>query len=245
MKKALLIGSNGFLGDYWSHELASNNFETFGIAKGLNNGYIKPVNFTDFDVTDSNWAEFIENFINVKRPEIIVFNSGIDSPPGNGFSNIHDFSIKSWKEVFEVNFFSAISMLNAVNKIEDYKCRIILIGSQYATLAPSKRLYDHNNHGEGSVKHPAYSASKTALKAAMKQYATELAESGIIINMLSPGGIFNNQDEEFVRKFSERSPVKRLGERNELGSALSFLIDEKNSFCVGLDLLVDGGYSLW
>ena len=245
MKKALLIGSNGYLGEFWAKELVEKGYETFGISIGSNGKYIHQENFFEYDVSNKDWPDYIENLLQALRPSAIIYNSGIDSPPGQGFSQFKDFDMEGWRKIFEVNLFAAVSVLNAISEIPDLNCRIILIGSQYASVSPNKNLYSHQNNGNGSIKHPGYSASKSALKAVMKQYATELADKGLVINMLSPGGIANNQDIEFLNKFAERIPLRRLGEREELGSALNFLLDENNTFCIGLDLLIDGGYSTW
>lgn len=245
MKKALLVGSNGFLGAYWAEILHENNFETYGISVGENCEPVKKENFTYYDVSSVEWKNFIFEYLLKLKPEVIVYNAGIDSPPGKGSSQLMDFDIEGWRKIFEVNLFAAVSLLNAISAINDFKPRVVVIGSQYATLSPNKNLYSHMNDGEGSIKHPGYSSSKFALKAVVKQYASELAAKGILINMLSPGAIANSQDSEFVRKFSERNPIPRLGKRTELGSALQFLLDEKNTYCVGVDLLIDGGYSVW
>jgi NAD(P)-dependent dehydrogenase (short-subunit alcohol dehydrogenase family) len=115
----------------------------------------------------------------------------------------------------------------------------------YASLCPNFNLYSHFHDGNGSIKHPAYGASKAALKSVIEQYSTSLASKGIRLNMLSPGGVKGNQDLEFVRKFSERTPLARLAEPKELKSALRFLLDPENSYLTGQNIDVDGGYKLW
>ncbi len=245
MSIALVIGPNGFLGEFWCKKLEDLKFEVHGVGVEEEAENISKSNYKRSDLSSKSWCMSIKTILIELRPEVIIFNAGIDSPPGLGNPSLSNFSMESWEKIFRVNLFSAIDLLNAIVDIQDLKPKVILIGSQYASVAPNKNLYSHQNEGKGSIKHPAYSASKSALKAVMKQYGTELAESGIRINMLSPGGLKGKQDEEFISKFSKQNPLNRMGERNELGSALEFLIDPKNSYYIAQDLVVDGGYTAW
>jgi NAD(P)-dependent dehydrogenase (short-subunit alcohol dehydrogenase family) len=245
MPKALVIGPNGFLGDFWCNKLVDLKFEVHGVGVEAEAENISKANYTQSDLASNLWSTNIKKILSQLRPEVIIFNAGIDSPPGLGNPSLSNFSMESWEKIFRVNLFSAVVLLNAIVDIEDLKPKIVLIGSQYASVAPNKNLYSHQNEGKGSVKHPAYSASKSALKAVMKQYGTELADRGARINMLSPGGLRGTQDEEFLRKFASQNPLKRMGDRNELGSALEFLIDPTNTFYIAQDLVIDGGYTSW
>ena len=60
-------------------------------------------------------------------------------------------------------------------------------------------------------------------------------------NSISPHGVNNNQSKQFVKNFSSRSPLGRLSQANEVIPAIKFLLDEKNTYTNGIDLLVDGG----
>ena len=79
-----------------------------------------------------------------------------------------------------------------------------------------------------------------------KYFAVDLAKSGIRVNSISPGGVFNPespQDSEFVRKYVERSPMGRMASESEIAAAAIFLTSNLASYITGQNLLVDGGYT--
>ena len=115
----------------------------------------------------------------------------------------------------------------------------------YGVVSPKPALYAHFNEGAGSMKNPAYSASKAALLAVTKQYATYLAPEGIRVNMLTLGGVAAGQDAQFVTKFVQHVPQGRMVPREELAGALVFLLSESALSMTGQNLIVDGGYTSW
>ena len=67
----------------------------------------------------------------------------------------------------------------------------------------------------------------------------------IRINCVSPGGVLDekNQNSSFIKKYSEKSPLKRLGKPQEMAPAISFLLSDDASFITGHNLMVDGGWT--
>ena len=78
-----------------------------------------------------------------------------------------------------------------------------------------------------------------------KYYATYFAKDNIRINCLSPGGIFNGQDEKFVAKYNRLTPLGRMGKPNEIVGASLFLASNASSYITGQCLVVDGGWTAW
>jgi NAD(P)-dependent dehydrogenase (short-subunit alcohol dehydrogenase family) len=115
----------------------------------------------------------------------------------------------------------------------------------YALVSPTSSLYDHFNDGRGSIKNPAYGASKAALIAVCNQYATQFGADGIRFNMLTLGGIEGNQDLEFKTKFNSKVPLARMGTKDEIGPALIFLLSQDSSYMTGHNLILDGGFTKW
>jgi NAD(P)-dependent dehydrogenase (short-subunit alcohol dehydrogenase family) len=63
------------------------------------------------------------------------------------------------------------------------------------------------------------------------------------VNALSPGGVHGGQDDEFVRKYSERVPLGRMAEASDLIGPLLFLVSDASSYLTGHELRVDGGFT--
>ena len=79
--------------------------------------------------------------------------------------------------------------------------------------------------------------------------AIEFAEFGITVNAVSPGYIdtkmtSKNNSPETIQKIINGIPVKKLGLPDDVARAVSFLACPENSYVNGLDLIVDGGYSI-
>ena len=91
-----------------------------------------------------------------------------------------------------------------------------------------------------------YSASKAALIGFTKALAKELGYSGIRVNCVSPGVIdtamnahFNAEDRQLLK---EEIPLGRMGEGEDVAKAVLFL--EENEYVTGIDLPVNGGFSI-
>ena len=62
--------------------------------------------------------------------------------------------------------------------------------------------------------------------------------------MLSPGPVFNNQKLSFVKKLKKLIPMNRMANREDLTEALLFLLNNKNNYLTGQNIVVDGGKTL-
>ena len=65
------------------------------------------------------------------------------------------------------------------------------------------------------------------------------------MNVVSPGGIFNNHSKKFKRKYSERTPLNRMGNKNELNGIMEYLVSDDSSYATGQNFIIDGGYTSW
>jgi NAD(P)-dependent dehydrogenase (short-subunit alcohol dehydrogenase family) len=102
--------------------------------------------------------------------------------------------------------------------------------------------------------HAVYAGSKAAIAAFARNWALELRERRVRVNVLSPGpvdtsilaklGVAEADRPAFVKMMADMIPAGRLGEPEELAKAALYLASDESSFVNGIELNVDGGMSL-
>jgi len=96
-----------------------------------------------------------------------------------------------------------------------------------------------------------YSASKAAVRSLARCWALDLKSRNIRVNVVSPGPIdtpglrtlapTKEQIPQFKAEIAANIPLGRIGEPEELASAVLFLASDESSFVNGIELFVDGG----
>jgi NAD(P)-dependent dehydrogenase (short-subunit alcohol dehydrogenase family) len=124
---------------------------------------------------------------------------------------------------------------------------IVNIASDLSVFSPDQRLYRKKGIPEDlqPVKPVTYSVIKSGLIGLTKYLSTYWADSSVRCNALSPGGVYNGQNKEFVEKISTRIPLGRMATVDEYRAAIQFLCSEASSYMNGQNLVIDGGRSTW
>jgi len=124
---------------------------------------------------------------------------------------------------------------------------IINISSDLGLIAPNQSLYSDKDtpDEDRSVKPISYSIIKSGLIGLTKYLATYWCSKKVRVNALCPGGIQNNQPEEFLEKISELIPLARMARKEEYKSTIIWMLSPSNSYLNGSIVSVDGGRTVW
>ena len=124
---------------------------------------------------------------------------------------------------------------------------IILMGSIYGHVAQDLNIYAGIKNMRENM---PYTIIKSGISGLTKQMASYYGKYNIRINTVSPGGLVGHikgkkqkQDSKFLKQYSLKVPLKRLGKANEVAAACVFLSSDAASYITGIDLLVDGGWT--
>ena len=187
--------------------------------------------------------------------DILINNAAINPKVEKNKNNkeltrLENFSLGEWNKELQVGLTGAFlcsKVFGSSMFLNGIKGNIINISSDLSVISPLQSLYTKKNlkQNEQPVKPITYSVIKTGLIGLTRYLATYWEGSGIRCNALSPGGIFDNQPDEFVKKLSDQIPLGRMANLDEYHAAILFLCSPSSSYMNGHNLVLDGGRSIW
>lgn len=157
-----------------------------------------------------------------------------------------DYPLSAWNDALEVNLTGMFLVTQAVAKQMAAKDRgvIINICSTYGLVGPDQRIYQRENEPP-RYKPVYYSVTKAAVLGFTRYLASYYAGKNIRVNALSPGGVFNDHDDDFVKNYAARTILGRMAKEGEMNGAILFLASDASSYMTGANLVVDGGWTAW
>jgi NAD(P)-dependent dehydrogenase (short-subunit alcohol dehydrogenase family) len=206
------------------------------------------------DVTKEIEIRSAMDLLHAKNIEIsVLINNAAINPKYNEAeldnSRLENFILENWDNEISVGLTSAFLCSKVIGSRMAKNCNgiILNIASDLSLIAPDQRLYKVPNKTPENqpVKPVTYSVVKAGLVGLTKYLATYWNEQGIRVNSLSPGGVFENQPGEFVKKISSLIPLGRMARSDEYRSAVQFLCSDASSYLTGQNIVIDGGRSIW
>ncbi len=185
------------------------------------------------------------------RVDALVNNAALDPKfdpehAAEHTNRFEDFPLEAWNQALAVNVTGMFLCAREVARpmLQAGRGVIVNVSSTYGLVGPDQRLY--RREGEPPRFKPVtYSVAKAAALGLTRYLATYFAGTGIRVNALTPGGVYAGHDEEFVRRYSARTVLGRMAEREEISAALLFLVSDASSYMTGANLVVDGGWTAW
>ena len=162
-----------------------------------------------------------------------------------------DYPLAAWRRSMDVNLTGTFLVTRAVCRVMEAQGdgaqragAIVNISSTYGLAGPDQRLYQRAD-GTRSFKPLDYSVTKAGMLGFTRALAAHYAGTEIRVNALTPGGAFNEHDDEFVAAYSSRTILGRMAQPDEYRGAIAFLCSDASSYMTGANLIVDGGWTAW
>ncbi|WP_267406611.1 MULTISPECIES: SDR family oxidoreductase [unclassified Chryseobacterium] len=228
MKNIVIIGCGQGVG-FATAKILSENHHVIGISK-TENSKVKNliIEFHPMDILSGNLDEI--NF-----PDVI---DGLVYAPGSiNLKPFNRFSVDDFKNDFEINVLGAVKTIQKLlpNLKKSESASVVLFSSVAAKL--------------GMPFHTSISASKSAVEGLTKSLAAELSAQKIRVNAIAPSLTDTNLASQLLstpekREASgKRHPLQRVGNAEEMGKMVEFLLSENSAWITGQIIGIDGGMS--
>jgi len=224
-KTVVITGGSGYLGSEWFRLFVEQGADVY-----------------DWDLLTIDLREITEVDKKVEVFEyidVLICGAASNAPHNHPYDR---YPNEDFVQELNNNIATVQNTIQAVASLMMQKRRgsIILISSELALIGPNNDIYP-----KGQFKDLAYITSKTALLGLMRGWASYLGEYNVRVNALCPGGIYNDQPNDFVSKYGALNMLGRMGHREEMNGPLLFLASDASSFMTGATLVVDGGRTAW
>lgn len=256
-KVILITGGSGYLGKAMSHALAEygatlvlasrNVKKNKELCTELTNLYSNKNIALELDLeSKDDVVSKIEKFITeYGRIDVLINNSYYGAS-----GKFHKMTYENWNRGIQGSIDTVYLCTKAViNQMRNNKKgKIINISSMYGINAPNvdelysgdlcEKYYNPINYGVG----------KAGIIQFTKYIAAVYGKEGITCNSISPGPFPNvevQKNKTFLERLTNKVPLKRIGEPDDLKGAIVFLCSDSSDYINGHNLVIDGGWTIW
>ena len=236
-KKIILFGSSGLIGSSLKKHLEMQH-DVIGVDKNKSKNSNFIFDSSNFNFSKKKIYQIINNYHKIDAVIICLYPRTSRKKHSKSLGlNFKDFS----KEIS-----THLEPFYNLNKIfiDYFKKKgggsIINFASIYGSFLPRFEIYKDTN-----MDMPLYYAmSKSSLLMMTKYLAKLYLKQKIRINSVSPGGIFDNQNKNFLKKYSKFCSNNNLLKSSDLNGIIEFLISDYSKKITGQDFVIDDGFSL-
>ncbi|MGJ1271764.1 SDR family oxidoreductase [Sphingobacterium multivorum] len=169
-------------------------------------------------------------------PRLNIFVNNAVSRPMNGYAD----DISRFSESMEVN---ATGMFYLLRLVAEHMAAtgggsVINIASMMGMKGPDYSNYDGTAMGDLSADYFFHNAGLINLNRFM---AKKYTGKNIRFNCISPGGLFNHQNEKFLENYCAKVPLGRLANKDDIKGLVVLLSSQAGAYVNGENILMDGG----
>lgn len=252
-KVVIIIGGAGLIGQEFTRAVVENggkaviadlNEELASKMKAKINNELESdnVDYETVDISSPDSVKLLIEAVDTKYGRIdAIVNSAF--PRNTNYGN-HFFDV----DIEDFNFHLNLNVggyFLASQKFSEYFLEqgygnIINIASIYGVVPPRFEIYE-NTKMTTAVE---YVAIKAGLIHLSKYIAKYLKGKNIRVNCISPGGIFDYQDESFLEAYKAECLNKGMLDAKDMKGTLVFLLSDQSKYINGQNIVVDDGFIL-
>jgi NAD(P)-dependent dehydrogenase (short-subunit alcohol dehydrogenase family) len=160
---------------------------------------------------------------------------------GAVFTSFEESTLAVWEQAIRVNLTGVYLVAREGGKamLKSGGGSMVNVSSTYGVVGPDHRIYE----GMAFNSLPSYAAAKAGVHGLTRWLATYWGHQGIRVNTLVPGGVENNHDPEFVRRYTARVPLGRMAQREDMVGMVIYLASDASAYSTGQQFFVDGGWT--
>lgn len=245
-KNVIITGGSGFIGKQISKAFFNQGSNVYILdIKNLKSK--KRMNYFKTDITNILQLKNTLNFFKKKKLkiDILINNAANDYKPNNNEKNnlkLESFSDDLWNKDLNIGLKGSYLCTKIFGSymVKNNGGVILNVSSDLGIIAPNQELYSKSKF----TKPVTYSIVKHGLIGLTKYTAAYWAKKNIRCNAIAPGGMYNNQDKDFINKIKKIIPLGRMAKKNEYNDLILFLCSKASSYITGSVIIADGGRTI-
>lgn len=238
-KVIVISGGNGLIGKEVVREI--NNSGGICINLDIINKTSSDISNIECDITNPSSVDRALQMIIKKYNKIDGLINNAYPRTEDWGNKFEDIKYSSWQKNIDFQLNSYFYLTQQIIKImiKQKKGSVLNMASIYGMIGPDFSVYENT-----SMTMPAaYSAIKGGIINFTRYLSSYLGKYNIRSNSISPGGIYNDQNDLFVKNYNKRVPLGRMGLPKDIAPAVVFLMSDLSSYISGQNLAIDGGWT--
>ena len=237
-KVVVVTGGNGLLGKQIIARLKNSGAIAISADIKTENGE----NEVTIDITSEESVRKIIDSLVSRYEKIDGWLNNAYPRTSDWGNKVENISFESWRKNVDMhmNGYFICSKLILEQMKNQRSGSLINMASIYGIVAPDFTVYE----GTEMTMPAAYSAIKGGIINLTKYLSAYYGPYQVRVNAVSPGGIFDNQNEIFVSNYNKKVPLRRMGNSGDVAAAIHFLLSDDSAYITGHNLVVDGGWSI-
>ena len=267
-KTALVVGGRGYLGSRFCLALQEAGANVYAAdlpktskaaAADTNKIQVAGIKNLTVDVTSEQSVISMIEEIREDQQSIDILVYSVTAKPDDFYYPFTECSLEGWQKILRAELDGLFLVTSRVGRFMENvgKGNIILTSSIYGVVGNDQRIYKDANldklYGNKADEkfdqiyaHAGYAAAKGAVISMTRFLAAYWGEKGIRVNCITPGGIAHpGENEDFIKAYSNRVPLGRKAEPEEISSSIVYLASDASSYVTGHNLVIDGGWTIW